>query len=445
MYSSELESIFKKKKISPGDQIKVISAGGEFIGLLMPRPEHGDSNAVILKLNTGYNVGIIPTDPMEIEIISKGIPPKPVTTLEKHRGEVAVLGCGGTIASKIDYKSGAVYPAITPEELRMAFPQIEKVSTIHTKQLFSIFSEDMSIWHWQEMVQACVDEMKEGVKGIVLMQGSDTLGYSSAALSFMIQNLPIPIVFVGAQRSSDRPSSDNESNLLNSIFAAKSDFAGVSVCMHSGTDDSFVYLHKGTRVRKMHTSRRDAFRSINSNPIAKVDYRTNTFEKLSETTSRNQTPAKNIELNTKLNDNVGMVYFHPGMQTKFFKHYSECDGVVILATGLGHVATNPFEEKHVQNLLPAVKELIASNIPVVIAPQTLYGRLNLNVYSAGRLLKEAGVIGDGCDYLPETAFVKLSWVLGQTKDMKKVKELMETNMAGELSERSDLDFPEPKF
>ncbi|MBI5227376.1 Glu-tRNA(Gln) amidotransferase subunit GatD [Candidatus Micrarchaeota archaeon] len=461
MYAPEIEKLLKQKKISLGDQVKVVSSSGEFIGLLMPRPEYGDQGVLIIKLNTGYNVGIAPlslNDPTSIEIVSKSSltkptnikTAKPTNSPEKHigangsAGEVVVLGCGGTIASKVDYKSGAVYPAISPEELRASFPQIEKISTIHTKQLFSIFSEDMSVWHWQQMAEACIAEIKEGVTGIVLMHGTDTLGYSSAALSFMLQNLPVPIVFVGAQRSSDRPSSDNEQNLLNAIFAAKADFAEVSVCMHGESNDSFAFLHRGTRIRKMHTSRRDAFRSINASPLAKIDYASNKFEKLQETKPRSTDVGK-IEINTKMSDNVAMAYFHPGMQPGFFKHLSAYDGAVVIATGMGHVATNPFGEKHSKSLLEPIKELISSNIPVVFAPQTLSGRLNLNVYSAGRLLKEAGVIGDGCDYLPETAFAKLSWVLGQTKDMKKIKELMEKNLVGEISSRSTLDFDEPQF
>lgn len=438
MYPSSLEKQLKKKGISVGDRVRIIHGKDSWEGILMPRTQ--DKEIWVLKLSSGYNIGINAKG-TTIELLEKTPKPKPVQSKEKHKGEVAVLGCGGTIASKVEYKTGAVYPAITPEELRASFPQLEQITTIHTKQLFSIPSEDMNAWHWTAMARACVEEIKEGVKGIVLMHGTDTMTYSSAALSFMLQDLSVPVVFVGSQRSSDRPSSDNEINLLNSLFAAKQDIAEVAVCMHSSTNDNFSYLHRGTKVRKMHTSRRDAFQSINTLPLAKIDYRTKSFEALNEFKPRSK---RKLKVNTKMNENIAMVYVYPGIQPKFLKHLSKYDGVVLVATGLGHIPTNPFEDKHVHSLLPEIKNLISSHVPVVLAPQTLYGRLNLNVYSAGRLLKAAGVIGDGCDWLPETAYCKLAWVLGQTKNMKKVKDLMETNLVGEISSRSPLEGQQSK-
>jgi glutamyl-tRNA(Gln) amidotransferase subunit D len=292
----------------------------------------------------------------------------------------------------------------------------------------------MNAEHWKILANAIVDEIRGGVKGVVVMHGTDTMAYTSSALSFMLQNLPVPVILVGAQRSSDRPSSENEMNMLNAVYSAKKDIGEVCVCMHASMNDNYCYLHHGTKVRKMHTSRRDAFRSINSMPIAAVNYMNDRFEVLSE--YRKRSPKGSLKASTKINDNVAMIYVHPNIKPKLLESLSGYDGVVIVGTGLGHAPTNPFNDKHARPLLPAIKELTGAGIPIVMSSQTVSGRLCMRVYAAGRLLIDAGVIGDGADWTPETAYTKLCWVLGQTKDMKKVKELMMTNLAGEISERS---------
>ncbi len=431
---SPTTSIFKKYKVEPGDEIEITSGSDKWTGTLMPGSANGKT--IVLKLSNGYNIGIS-TAKAKIRLIKKFQRRADVKHAGASRGEVAVIGCGGTIASKVEYKTGAVYPAITPEELMASFPKLAEVGRIHTRKLFTIFSEDMGTWHWSEMANACLQEIKEGVTGIVLMHGTDTIAYSSAALSFMLQNLPVPIIFVGSQRSSDRPSSDNEFNLLNSVYAAKQNFAEVAICMHANSDDDYAYLHRGTRVRKMHTSKRDAFRTINEKPIATVDYSSGKFE--AGSTIRKRNSEGKIQAKTRVNPNVAMVYAYPGLKPEMLKAIEkEADGVVLVGTGLGHVSTNPFGDKHAKGILQTVESWIASGIPVAMSPQTIGGRINLNVYTTGRLLKEAGVIGDEADWLPETCYTKLAWVLGQTKDMKKVKELMEMNMVGEITTRSAL-------
>jgi len=241
-------------------------------------------------------------------------------------------------------------------------------------------------------------------------------------------------VLVGAQRSSDRPSSENEMNMMNAVYCAKKDIGEVGLCMHASINDDYCYLHHGTKVRKMHSSRRDAFRSINSAPIAAVNYMNDRFEILSEYKKRS--PSGSLKLSTKINDNVAMIYTHPNIKPKLIESLSSYDGVVLIGTGLGHVPTNPSDDKTVRPILPAIKRLTDSGIPVVMSSQTISGRLCMRVYSGGRMLMDAGVIGDGADWTPEAAYTKLCWVLGQTKDMKKVRKLMMTNIAGEISSRS---------
>lgn len=264
--------------------------------------------------------------------------------------------------------------------------------------------------------------------------------YTSAALSFMLQNLPVPVILVGAQRSSDRGSSDNMVNLIcSTLTAAKSDIANVTLCMHATMNDDYCFIHSGVKVRKLHSSRRDAFKSVNAKPFAKVLFKDRKIEYLRDDYLKRDGKRK-VSLDVKMNPDVALIYIHPGVKSEFIeslkKHY---DGIVIAGTGLGHVSTNPSNDKFAKSILPALKSLIDSNIPVVIAPQTIYGRLNLNVYQAGRMLDEIGIIGNLCDWLPEVALVKLMFVLGHAKKMDKIKEMMLANIAGEVSERIETD------
>ncbi|MDD5022749.1 MAG: Glu-tRNA(Gln) amidotransferase subunit GatD [Candidatus ainarchaeum sp.] len=429
MYSKSLLSIFNNKNISLGDRISVKKGKNSFEGILMPRA--GEKEIIVLKLDNGYNIGIDPKD-AEFSLIEK-YKKKKEEKEQSTDGEISILGCGGTISSKVEYKTGAVYPLIKPKELLKVFPEISKISTIKTKSVFSLLSEDMTQDHWKIIGESVFDEINNGSKGVVLMHGTDTMHYTSAALSFMFSSLPVPVILVGAQRSSDRPSSDNRINLINSVYAATKEIAEVMICMHAESSDNYCYLHRGTRVRKMHTSRRDAFKSINSLPLAISDFSNSKFEPLSEFKKRNNSKPS---LDSRINPNVALIQTYPGIKPEFIDSLRSYDGVVIAATGLGNVPSNPFGDKNSKPILQNIRSLIDSGITVAIAPQTIYGRINLGVYSAGRILKETGVIGDGADWTPETAFVKMCFVLGREKKPEKIRELMMKNLTGEISERS---------
>jgi glutamyl-tRNA(Gln) amidotransferase subunit D len=247
---------------------------------------------------------------------------------------------------------------------------------------------------------------------------------------------PVPIVLVGAQRSSDRGSSDNLMNIMSAVELAESDIAEIGICMHATSNDDFCYFHPGTKVRKMHTSKRDAFQTIGRSPIAKIWWEENKIQPLGSFKKRGQ---EKLEIDSKLNPNVGLIYIHPGIKPQLIEKLAGIyDGIVIAGTGLGHVPTNPFNDPRGTSLLPAIKGLVDRGIPVAMAPQTIFGRIDMQVYSDGRALMEAGVIGNYCDWTPETALVKLMWVLGHTKDMKQIKEKMQTNYAGEITEKSEI-------
>ncbi len=435
MYSKEIQKMLIKEKIEIGDKILLKQNNKEYSGVLMPRPELGDENCLVIKLDNGYNIGIKTTDNFKIKILEKLKPIKKTVEKEKlEKGDITILGCGGTISSKVEYKTGAVYPAISQKELLSNFPEIKDITTINTRSIFSLLSGDLNQKHWKIIGEEIEKELKNDIEGIVISHGTDTMHYTSAALSFMIQESPVPIILTGAQRSSDRGSSDSKLNLLSSLMAAKSDFSEIGVCMHSNLNDNLCYVHKGTRVRKMHTSRRDAFKSINQLPILRIDYYNKTVDSVNKYIKKDKN--RKPKINLKLNENIGLIYIHPGINPKFIEKLSDYDGIVLAGTGLGHVPTNAFNDKNSKSILKEIQGLIKSNIPVVMSPQTIYGRLNLNTYTYGRQLKQIGVIGHLCDWTPETAFAKLSWVLGHEKQMEKIKQEMETNIVGEITNRS---------
>ena len=432
MYGEKIQQLLNAKGLKIGDFVELETQKNKYKGIIMPRIETGDRDTLVIKLSNGYNIGIEHGLIKEIKKIEEKINEKIERKTEKENNrdqkkkvnpddEVVILGCGGTIASKIEYKTGAVHPAITTEELIQSFPQL-KEKNIRTKMLFSLLSENITPEHWIQIAKAIEEEIKKGCKGIVLMHGTDTMSYTAAALSYMIKT-PIPIVLVGAQRSSDRGSSDNMMNLFSAITAAESDIAEVAVCMHADENDEFCYLHRGTKVRKMHTSRRDAFKSINASSIAKIYSNDERIEILSQYSRRGE---RKFEINTKLNSNVAMIYIYPGIKKEIVEKIIEThEGIVLIGTGLGHVPS----------YLIDVIQKYSGKKPIVISSQTIYGRLNLNVYETGRNMIKAGVIGNLADWTPEAAFVKLMFALGQTNDVEKIKEIMNSDIVGEITER----------
>jgi len=395
------------KGISIGDRVRITKEGRSYEGFLMPRSELGDEKHVVIKLDNGYNIGInienatierIPYERAGAKIEERKV------SFSKEKPTVTILGTGGTIASKIDYKTGAVHPSFSTEELVNAIPELEDIANIRTNLLFNILSENMTPTHWKEIAKAIAKELNSGVSGIVVAHGTDTLAYTSAALSFMLKNLYKPVVLVGAQRSSDRPSSDASMNLVSSVRVACSDIGEVVVIMHGSTSDDYCLIHRGVKVRKMHSSRRDAFRSINAKPIGEI--RENKIKVFQKYRKRKE---EEVFVDDKLEEKVALIKIYPGIDKEYFDYVVDnYKGIVIEGTGLGHVPTN---------LLPSIERAYEEGIPVVMTTQTIYGRVNMNVYSTGRELLARGVI-PGEDMLPEVAYVKLMHVLAHFSDLE---------------------------
>jgi len=410
----------------PGDLIKVITKDDSFTGIYIPQK---DDKFISIKLDNGYNIGIDKRKIKEIKVIKEYKEEKreiPKTKQKKGLKKISILHTGGTIASKVDYKTGAVTAKFTPEELLEMFPELKDIANIDSRLIANIMSENMNFSHYNLMAKEIEKEINKGADGIIITHGTDTMHYSSAALSFILEDLSIPVILVGAQRSSDRGSSDASLNLISAVyFIANSDFAEVAICMHENIDDENCLILPGLKSRKMHSSRRDAFRTVNTIPFAIV----NTENKSIKFLRKEYNARSNKKLRLKLFDEkikVGILKSHPHMYPEEFLSYKDFDGLVIEGTGLGHIPTD-------KEILEAVKKIKAI---MVMAPQTIYGRLQMNVYSSGREIQEIGILGSYSDMTPETTFIKLAWLLSNYKK-EEVKELIAKNLRGEISDRTE--------
>ena len=418
---------------SVGDTVRVKTKTSAYEGILMPRTELADEEHIVVKLSSGYNIGISKSEITKIEKLGSAKKKEKTTVkFDKAKPPISLISTGGTISAKVDYRTGGVFPLSSPEDLLKTVPELGKyVKISKISNPFNLLSEDMSPAEWVKIAKEAYNELKTDSQGVIVTHGTDTLHYTSAAISFMIKNLNKPIAVVGAQRSADRGSFDGAQNILCAAHYCLSDIAEVAIVMHGKTDDDYCIANRGTKVRKMHSSRRDAFRPINESALAKVYPDGNII--LTNPNHNARSDAK-PELDAKFEEKIALIYAYPGANPEILNFYAEqgYKGVVIAGTGFGHVVTQPLDKKY--GWLNAIKKCVEKGIFIGITTQTLYGTTDPFVYSAGRLLHEAG-----CTYLkdmlPETAYVKLGWVLAHTQKPEEVKNMMLTNYAGEIAER----------
>jgi glutamyl-tRNA(Gln) amidotransferase subunit D len=441
MYSADIERVLKNKQIKVGDRIKLIKNGKFFEGILMPRIEMGDQNCLTVKLDNGYNIGIEFVTGVEIQKIRtewqiSGKKEKEVESImfDKKLPTISIIGTGGTIASKIDYRTGGVYASFSVNDIVTQIPELKEIANVKVKQIMNIQSEDMTPDRWREIARAVVKEINSGVRGVIITHGTDTLHYTAAALSFMLRDLPCPVALVGAQRSSDRGSSDTVMNVACAAnFVVNSDVAEVCTVMHGSIEDDYCLAIRGTKVRKMHTSRRDAFKPVNESPIAKINWENKKIEIMNENYRKrsNEKAKVDDEFETK----VAIIKCYPGLEPEIFDYYlkKKYRGFVIEGTGLGHT---PILERH--SLLPKIEKALKFGVPVIMTSQCIYGRVHPFVYHPLRELTKRGVIFAE-DMTPETAYVKLMWVLGHTKKMDQIKEMMLTDYIGEINKRIETE------
>ena len=418
--------------ISVGDNIKIIKPA-IYEGIVLETSKYVDEDHIVLKIKNGYNICVNITDAI-VELVNENEKSKIELSMlnipkDIHKHDISIISTGGTIASVIDYKTGAAHPAFTADDLIRANPELLEYANIKGKAVLNILSGNMKPEYWVKSARSIADEINDGAYGVVVAHGTDTMHYTSSALSFMLDT-PVPVVLTGAQRSSDRPSSDAPLNLLNSVTAAKSDIAEVMVCMHATENGTYCNLHHGTKVRKMHTTRKDTFRSINTSPIAQVQ--NGNIEILDKKLKYKKRSNDEVELHDAVESNVAFIKSYPGISGELIDYHIDkgYKGIVLEGTGLGHCP---------EEIIPSIKRARDSGIPVIMTSQCLYGHVNMNVYSTGRKLITAGVISAG-DMLPETAYVKLCWALGQTDEIEEVEKTIQTNIAGEIEDKSSIKY-----
>jgi glutamyl-tRNA(Gln) amidotransferase subunit D len=429
-YKGEALSALTKAGCQVGDIIRVTSKGKTYEGILIPRSETGDGKHVVVKLKSGYNIGVQVTADVKIEKVGKGSKPTfaapPIPEQKPELPKVVILSTGGTIASRVDYRTGAVRSALSASDLYGVVPELSDIARVETEIVFSLYSENITQKHWTTIAQTVAQHIEQGAKGVIIAHGTDTMAYTSAALSFALQDLPVPVIVVGAQRSSDRPSSDAATNLIGAVKAAAyGPFAEVVIAMHETIADTSIAFNRGTKVRKCHTSRRDTFKPVNASPIARA---TDQEIVMLTTDYRKRDSSRKLILKPEFSNKVALVKFYPGLDPSVIDWYTERDvkGILLEGSGLGHVSKACFG---------AIQNAVSQDVVVALASQCIWGRVNMNVYDTGRDLLALGVVPLD-DMFPETALVKLMWVLGQTRDPREAKKLLKTNIAGEFSPRT---------
>jgi glutamyl-tRNA(Gln) amidotransferase subunit D len=429
-YRGDLRKALEEAGAEIGDKLEIILGGNQqYNGSLMPRVETYDDWHLIIKLKSGYNVGIAYDKTMKISKVGQAEKPEfkllPLPKADPNLPKVSIISTGGTIASRVDYITGGVHAAMSSRDLLTIVPELVEIADVDADILYSVMSENITHKNWSGMAERAAEKIKAGANGVLFTHGTDTMSYSSAALSFALQNLPVPVIFVGSQRSSDRPSSDSATNLVGVVStASRAPFAEVVIGLHETTSDTSIAFHRGTKVRKCHTSARYAFQSINTRPIAR--FINNKVEMFSEDYHPRHDGDPIVK--NKFEEKVALAKFHPNFNPNILEWLLDdgYKGVILEGTGLGHVSEVCYD---------AVERAKKEGVFVGMTSQCIWGRVNMNVYNMGRDLMRKGVVPLE-DMLPETSYVKLSWCLGQTADYDKVKELMTKNLVGEYVSRT---------
>lgn len=429
-----------------GQNVILQTKNGEWEGVGLLSPE---KDVFMIKRKDGYNMAIPINEIVQMDIQQETISPADNPPVEILRNKnplppIVILHTGGTIASRVDYRTGAVTAAFKTSDLLAMYPELAQKADLSATHLGNMWSGDMRLAHFQKIARAIshVAHASSPPQGVIVTHGTDTMGYSAAANAFMLENLDFPVIFVGAQRSSDRGSSDAANNLGGAIsFITQTTFAGVAIAMNAENDNENVGIFSATRTRKMHASKRSAFKTIGADLLAKINPATG---QLIEQHLPPHAGSQKFSLRDRLEEKTGLQYVYPGLRPEHIAFYREHHyrGLVLVGTGLGHLPVHTLDEESKLNEqnLNEIKKLAQSGCVIVMTTQCLHGRVNLNVYSYGRDLQAAGVIG-GEDLLPETAFVKLAWLLGQFS-ADEAKKKMTQNLRGEITERSTVDFEE---
>ena len=422
-YEGNSLEFLKKNQVIVGDSVKILT-DITYSGIIMPRYEHSDDKHIVLKLNSGYNIGLEISKINKVEKIQTNKKNTPTENkVEKIEGlpKILLLSTGGTIASKVDYRTGAVTPVLTAEELNSSVPELAKIANIDAEVLFSEYSENIMPEHWLKIAEKIKEFSKSDYSGIIIAHGTDTMHYTSSFLSFALAGFPIPIVLVGSQRSSDRASSDAALNLIGATkFITENNTKGVYIVMHQDENDDTIACHFGTRVRKNHTSKRGAFQTIGDNPAFII-----AENKIQKNMSKDYFKKNEFQPKINLDTKVALVKYHPGFDPNLINQIIEngYKGIIFEGTGLGHIGKVMYEN---------VKKAHEKGVFLGMTSQCIDGRVRMTVYESGRDLLDLGIIPLE-DMIPEVALVKAMWVIGNNENVEDVKKIMLQNIASELS------------
>ncbi|MEJ2502605.1 MAG: Glu-tRNA(Gln) amidotransferase subunit GatD [Gemmatimonadota bacterium] len=427
-YRGPALAVLREHGVTVWCEVRARTTRGTFEGLILPRSETSDANHIVLKLGTGYNIGIRHDTITGLEQIGYreahyGIPEKAFPSDPSHP-DVKLIGTGGTIASRLDYRTGAVIPAFSPGELYGSVPELADICNLETEKVFGVFSENMGPDQYLVLAEKVGEAIREGYDGVVIGHGTDTMHHTAAALSFMVKDPPVPVVMVGSQRSSDRPSSDAARNLIAAAWTAgHGPIAEVMVCMFGPTSDLYNLLHRGTRVRKMHSSVRSTFRTLGDIPLGMVRDGTVTPLKRDWRPRRED---RDVDIHAAFETRVTLTYYYPGMRPDIIDGLVDAGyaGIVVAGTGLGHVN---------RAIYPALDRARSAGVQVYMTLQTLWGFVQMHVYETGREILELGVV-PLANMLPEVAYIKLGWAMGvHPDDPEAVRSLMRETVAGETT------------
>ena len=423
-YNGDSLEFLKSNQVYVGDSVNIVS-DIIYSGIIMPRYEHSDDKHIVLKLKNGYNIGL--------EIINiKKIEKKEVIEKSKEKDKqqkkieglpkILLLSTGGTIASKIDYRTGAVTPVLTADELNSSVPELAKMANIDTEVLFSEYSENIMPEHWLKIAHKINEYSTSDYAGIIIAHGTDTMHYTSSFLSFALAGFPIPIVLVGSQRSSDRASSDAALNLIGATrFIKERGISGVYIIMHQDENDKTIACHLGTRVRKNHTSKRGAFQTIGDEPAFLI-----TGNEIKKNITENFYSINKFQPKICLDTKVALVKYYPGYDPDVLDRIVEMGykGIIFEGTGLGHIGRSMYK---------SVKNANEKGVFLGMTSQCIDGRVRMTVYESGRDLLELGITPLE-NIIPEVALVKSMWAIGSSRNKEEVKKIMLDNIASELSE-----------
>lgn len=329
--------------------------------------------------------------------------------------KVLIVTTGGTM-TMLRGKNGCLYPCEDAGKLIAKVPELSMIADIDILPLANVDSSNLTPDLWIAIGRAIFQKMKD-YDGFVVTHGTDTLCYTSAALSFILQELNKPVILTGSQVPLEEIGSDARANLINAVRVAISDLAEVAVVFGS-------LIIRGTRAKKTSVFDLQAFISVNDIPLGTIGLSIK-FSDFARCRSR-----KKPLLRAFLNQNVALMPVYPGLKPEVIDYLAQNhNGIVLEGYGAGNIPTGE------KSLIPSITAAIARNVPVVVCTQCIVGSTEMELYQVGRAALDAGAI-PAMDMTPEAALVKLMWVLGQTDEISTIDSMMQKSFVGELHEVS---------